>query len=321
MKCEFNKYFLLFGLLTLLATACEKEFEIRSTAKSGCLYVECFPSNDTDTTFVRISGTAPISKKAVAKSLEGLTVRLETGGHEAVLDIFSATERSVVLYSLAHLSVGDELNLEADANNYPRVTSSSSVPKPPVFGMDRNGNVFRFSFDRSKDGKKRYYGIKASCLVTITQTSASTGELISYDESTIEAPLNVAEESIPENDDIFGYETIVTATVNGSEMIVFEDEGADADKFELTVIPEFPSDRQSQWGGVVTTRKCYVRFSVYSVTKEAYEYLNPRVDYSLISLGLVSPFISFGNIKDGYGILSAMGRYDTDLLPNEDYIP
>lgn len=61
-------------------------------------------------------------------------------------------------------------------------------------------------------------------------------------------------------------------------------------------------------------RRTLYKVELYSLSRQAYEYLNPQTNEALIGSGLIPPFISSGNVSGGYGICSGMGCASTGWI-------
>ena len=117
------------------------------------------------------------------------------------------------------------------------------------------------------------------------------------------------------DEDILGYETITQCRVNGMNMVVFEDDGGNTPELEIVV--DIPYEKDKYW--VVTEeystyRRTLYRVDMFLIPEQAYEYLNPKVNESLLAAGLIPPFINGGNISGGYGIASCMGCYSSGWI-------
>ncbi|MDE5956409.1 MAG: DUF4249 domain-containing protein [Bacteroidales bacterium] len=295
--------------------------------KAGRLYVECFPASGTDTTFVKIVATKPLCKDAQFTALTGLEVDFYVNGVPCRLETCSTGARKSVLYTVCQLTEGDEVSVSVAADGYPSVSSRSVVPGGPSFGLERellgNNIRHRLSFVSPGDGCKHYYGAKIHGTLTYNSVSWSSGAPeYAVTEIPRDLPLEAYNPSVSFGDDIVGMKTIVTRDVNGGMMAIFEDGGAQYDKLDVFIDVPYLSDRYDFTSLTDTVvRRCHYNVEVFSIAPEAYRFLNPQINYSLLAAGLVPPFMSSGNIDGGYGMLSCMGRSDSGLLKNLDPIP
>ena len=121
----------------------------------------------------------------------------------------------------------------------------------------------------------------------------------------------------PSDAEVLDYETIVTCPVNGTDMVLFEDDGGKTPDME--VIVDIPYDRDKYWEigpeKNVFRRTLYL-VKMFSVTPQAYDYLNPKINESLLFAGLVPPFISYGNVDGGYGLNAGMGCISSGWMEN-----
>ena len=66
---------------------------------------------------------------------------------------------------------------------------------------------------------------------------------------------------------------------------------------------------------VVALQCVYYRLEVYRLDPNAYRFLNPQENISLIGAGLVPPFAAKGNLKGAFGMVECLGRSATEWLP------
>ena len=314
-------------LAALAFVSCEKIIELPTVSGGGRLYVECFPSDGTDTTFVYVSGTRPVGKNTVVRDLTGVSVAMSVNGRPSDIELRTVYRHQAVFYMVCPLRTGDEVALTVSAEGYPTVSSKSTVPEGPSFELDRElygGNIRHYlSFTVPGDGLKSYYGVKMRGTLTYSHVSWSNG---APEYSVTETPMDLSFEAhnLSEmfTDNITGAKPIAVHFVNGGLMTVFEDDGGKSGRLDISLDVPYIRDRYDYTTLTDTlVRRCHYNLEVFSVSQEAYKFLNPKINYSLLAAGLVPPFMSTGNIDGGYGMLSCMGRSDTGWLANMEPIP
>lgn len=309
----------LFLLLMSIPQACEKIIEI-PVGKDNRLYVECFPSNDTDTTFIQVSGTAALDKNAVELDLKDLSVEMKIAGRPCALAVRSIEGHKAVLYTLERADIGDEVVITASADGYSPVRAESVVPPAPEFELYREpvGTGYRLVFDTSASGgKKRYYGVRIHGKKYYgTEFLSPDDPAYSMKVETLDVTMycNTSVESA--KDDAVNVKRVITVPINGSDMVIFEDDGGESGRFEAKIRTNYIGDREEFFDGVVYMRRCRYKLEVFSISETAYRFLNPQINYSLLGAGLIPPFVPSGNASGGYGILGCMGKCSTDWMQN-----
>lgn len=163
---------LIYMLISLaVLTACEKEFDISKYITPSKTYISFIPSNDYDTTYVRVQATTPITmtKTPVKTKTEFLVAKVN--GQEIQLtslgkpfgeygaDVFFTTEK---------FAPGDKIEIESVVNDNEKIFGDCVVPKE----FPKNNVVARIEkathgdihlcFDITYDndlGNEGYYGV------------------------------------------------------------------------------------------------------------------------------------------------------------------
>lgn len=311
-----RKYCVISALLALFAaSACEKEIDLPVKADGGRLYLESFPDNGPGVTYISLAGARPVAEAEGPVGLEGVEVGFSVGG-KAVEPEFLYEDSGLYVYSVdVPLETGDEVAITASAEGYPPVSSASVVPARADMEMTREVWNYgflrhRFTIDRTGDpGEKRYYGVRIRAIRYMETSFADPSLAPEVEESVLE----------------FDYEkstngkTVVQTKVNGRNMLVFEDDGGVTPRLEIIVDLPFDADMyRITTQEYKTYRRTVYNIETYRIGRGGYESLNPRVDQFLLGTGLVPPFISYGNVTGGYGIVSCMGMSETGWLANLD---
>ena len=312
----------IYPLLALLAvTACEAEIDFPVKPDQSRIYLECFPSPGTDITYIMVQSAVPVHDYNRSTELKNLDLDFKVNSISQKAGLVS-TQENILYYGVrGSWTSGDEISITASAEGHPVATASSIIPEAPEYQMSRNldggslNHVFTFKRDPSAHGKC-YYGVSIKGITAREKRIFATGEKEILSEKEQEIKYVGLHSSVESDDDLMGIETITEARANGIEMIVCEDDGV-SEELKVTISILHWEDRPDEWNQKFEImRKSRYQLSVYKLNKAAYEYLNPQVNYPLLGAGLVSPFASLGNIKDGYGILDCMGKVETPWLEN-----
>ena len=311
-------------VLALTALSCEREIDFPAKEDSARLFLECFPTNGNDTSFIRLTAAVPIAEFPGTRELTGVKVEFFLN-HKPVPAVPYSTENGInVYYAKADLSAGNSIKVKASANNIPAVESETSIPPDdlPEIKMTRelgNKGTLRhsFSFSGSVNKEKQYYGITIEGLRKLETEysdpaieSEVTSCNITYD--------YIMSSSIPKPDNIIEDKpTIVQCNVNGKTMAVFEDDGGKTTEYVIYLEIPYTKDRYDVIDvGYRTFRRTLYKVTLYRLSKEAYEYLNPYYNRFLLGSGLLPPFIGHSNVTSGYGMMYGMASRSTEWLAN-----
>lgn len=310
-------------MFILAASACEREIDLPLKPDGGRLYLECYPAEGHDTTYIRLIAALPITDPGASGELSGAKIEFLINGKSSDPVLYSADSHVYTYMVEAPLSQGDQVRVEASADGYPSVSASSSVP-PGVTGVDMqreilDGSILRHRFTvRRNDasGEKHYYGIVIRGELRKETTYTDVGKAPETDISYLEYDCMVSSQLKPENEGPSGHETIIRCDINGMDMAVFEDDGGKTRSFEVLVDIPYEEDGYLAAGPEYSIyRRTLYNVEIFSISGLAYGYLNPRVNEALIATGLVPPFISRGNVSGGYGITSCMGCTSSGWIP------
>ena len=307
----------------VLLASCEKEIGLPLKSDGGRLYLECFPSNGHDTTYISLAAALPATEYGASAELSNISIDFKVNGVLAIPEFHSKTGDVYNYIVEVPLETGDEVSLAAGADGYPSVTSVSYIPEGADIEMTReiyNYGTLRHRFTVHREdnsGEKRYYGIVIIGERRMETTYPDPEKEQETEISRITFKYKLYSPVQPSDAEVLDYETIVTCPVNGTDMVLFEDDGGKTPDME--VIVDIPYDRDKYWEigpeKNVFRRTLYL-VKMFSVTPQAYDYLNPKINESLLFAGLVPPFISYGNVDGGYGLNAGMGCISSGWMEN-----
>ena len=306
-------------LCVLAAVACQKDIEIPLDSKGGRLYLECFPSNDSDTTFIKLKAATPVKEKDALKELNNIDIQLSANGNSHKAGLLSEQNHVYTYFVLAPLRVGDEVTVRASADGYPAVTASSTIPAKPEISFTRElshyasiKHTFRIQRD-GNNGEVHYYGVCIDRITAYETTYTDPAKEAESDEEWESCDCD-AETSLKTSD---GSKRINSAKVNGRNMVVFEDDGGASKEVAVTLSTGFYADMLRAYSPEYKRyRRTRYNIQIFRLAKAEYEHLNPQRNNLLVGTGLLPPFTSYGNVSGGYGIMSCMGRKESGWLPN-----
>ena len=307
--------------LLLAASACEREIDFPIEPEGSRIFLECFPSDGSDTTFVRLAAAIPVTEPDASQELSDISLDFRINDKSFVPKPYSEDDQVYTYFVETVLKTGDVVSVRAEAGGCPSVESVTSIPAHADMEMSReiyNYGTLRHRFTVRRDdasGDKRYYGIailgERRLETTYTDPEKEPETEISPMQFEYEA-----ESSIESRDDqLLGSAAIAQCKVNGRNMLVFEDDGGKTAEIEITV--DIPYDEDKYWATTPdyrVFRRTLYKVELYSLSRQAYEYLNPQTNEALIGSGLIPPFISSGNVSGGYGICSGMGCASTGWI-------
>lgn len=301
-------------MLLLSVLSCERETDIPLKPGTGRLYLECFPSNGHDTTYISLTAARPVTDLAAPGRLSGIRMDFSVNGESAGPELYSVDNDTYTYMADFPIETGDRISVSASAEGYPSVSATSEVPVAPEIEMDREiyrYGTLRHRFTVRRDGgpgRKRYYGVAITGERRMETVYADPDMEPVTEVSRLQYDYGMSSPVESTDEDILGYETITQCRVNGMNMAVFEDDGGNTPELEIVV--DIPYEKDKYW--VVTEeystyRRTLYRVDMFLIPEQAYEYLNPKVNESLLAAGLIPPFINRGNVSGGYGTVSCMG--------------
>lgn len=311
-------------LLALAALSCERIIFFPAKEDSARLFLECFPTNGNDTCFIKLTAAVPMAELSENRELTGVEVEFFLDGQSLPVVPYSVANGIHIFSVSAFPAAGERVRVRARADGIEAVEAETSIPEIelPEIKMSRelgiNGTIrHSFSFSGSGSKEKHYYGISIEGIRRMETV---------YSDPSIESELEIfnigydynMSTSIPKPDNLIEDKpTIVQCEVNGRNMVIFEDDGGKTEEYCVYIDIPYTRDRYEVIDiGYSTFRRIMYKVSLYGLSKEAYEYLNPYYNRFLLGSGLIPPFVGHSNVSGGYGMLCGMAAYSTEWLEN-----
>lgn len=309
--------------LAIFSASCEKIIDLPFRSDSNRLFVECFPANGSDTTFVTVVGTRTVSKNPTSRPLDNLSVKMSVNGKACTVKPYSRDSYKSVFYTVEQLEHGDILAMEASADNYPSVSSSTVIPENHDFGFDCKRTLEKGSIIHRltlpDNTANPYYGVKLDGVIKYDFVSWETGspEYEKYEKPIDLGSLTAYRPGGSPEDEVGELKTIITRDVNGDMMVIFEKKGNTPGPIEIIIDIPYVRDRYDLTTLTDTlVRRCHYNLEVFSMDRNTYRFLNPKINYALLSAGLIPPFLNVTNIDGGYGMMAGMQRRETGWMLN-----
>lgn len=315
------KYSLLMFCIFLFS-ACDYTTELPIGSVGGKLIVECFLGSETDTTYLKIFAARPANKPFIEESIDVKSVIMKVNGEECELYKKSGTG-DICYYSIRDLKKGDNVSLYVDAKGYPPVSSTTTLLNGPDFMIERaltNGRAVYKVFVEAdlREGGNHYYGYRMLKKISYESVSWASGTPVYKTEEKYSVADFYVMKDFNDTEEIPGYRNVMKVQVNNKPMVIAEAE-KNSKVYELSFSLPYERDRYEYRSLTDTTvRKFQYNLEVFNIGRLAYNYLNPQVNFYLLSAGLVPPFLSMGNISGGYGVLGSFGRSSTGWMENID---
>src|SRR5574344_65066 len=307
-----NQKIIIALLFIMAAAACQKVIDIPVSVNDGRLYLECVPSNDADTTYIRLMAAVPISSSGASRGLKNVKIDFRVNGTRMEAGLKSDDNYFYTFYVPGRLSTGDKVSIGVMADGYPPISASSTVPKGPEFELTRENIsnaklVHKLKIHRNAGESWRYCGV---CILAVRT------EKTVYTDPSKKTVLEERMVPVTFYDLKPGY---VHITASGRDMILFELGLASSDVTEAQIAIGYANDDRTSMGPEYkTTYFTRYNIEVYAIDNQAYRYLNPETSYVLLSAGLLPPFSSSFNVAGGYGIAGCIGKSESGWLPNLD---
>ncbi len=309
-------------ILTLFITACTYKIELPIDMMDGKLFVEAFPIAGTDTTYFNICPTRPANLPRGKDSgyLNIISINLTVNGEKCIVK--KKESYNGKYFSTRRFAKGDMLGISIEAKNYPPIASTLVIPEGPDYKLERRleteGVHHRFIFPDSSNDKRYHYGVRIARRFNYEEVSWESGnaEYRRWQKYETLTP-KIVYSSSGEKIDIPGYRDIQTIKLGGiSTVIMGNIEGIDNELEILISHVNNRYDHRSQTDTLI--RRIQYKIEVLSIDSDTYKYLNPQINYYLLSAGLVPPFTNTSNITGGYGMFGRIGISSTGWIDNID---
>lgn len=310
-------------LLTAFTTGCSYEIELPINSGEGKLFVEAFPIAGNDTTYFNIYSSRPANtpKEKNGGAPEITSINLTVNGEKCAVEKKEDGKRKY--FSTRRLEKGDVLSFRIEAENFPPVTSTVTIPKGPDYKLERKltnkGFVYHsLVFPDSSNDKEYHYGVRITRRFEVESASWDLGSrrYNKWHKDDVMFP-KIIYSSFGEKNEMLGFRSIKEMFVGGVYSVIMENlEGVDN---ELVLsIPQVYNMYYSLSPIDTTIRRFQYKIDVLSIDDATYKYLNPKIDYFLMSAGLVPPFANTSNINGGYGMFGRIGISSTGWIENVD---
>ena len=285
-------------LLSILAVACEMEFDIKDTDGRDRLMITCVPYVNNDIINIRVSGVKSInSPMKSSEALSNLNVSLLIDGVEQILSQEQSDASGYSFYAESKLKAGQHLRVEAEADGYVSTYAETIVPDSAqdleVTFNKKEGQDTRIGVTYSDDpGSEDYYGISVMHYVKLQ------GE---YNPKFEYCDISIVYNGLGES----GCHKV---KLDGKDVIFWKDDIETRDgKQNMEIDTFFP------FSGKASTIKYKV--CLFKMSPEFYRYYKGRSDSmnnDFIMSGFAAPTFTYTNMIGGMGILAAINGTETD---------
>lgn len=309
--------------LSILAfcNACSYHFDIEEMGENPKLVIYSFPGNQ-DTTFIQVSKSIPVSSKQDQQTaLSGAKITFCVNGKEK--EVQYAEEGSTSMpqacnYVLGKFYPGDRIEIKAEAENLPAVSSRTEIPAffplkqfNLVKKLDSYGKkIIQFQISLQDDPSEiNYYG------VIIEKMSDYSG---SYYIRNLTL-LNTEEEPLLHQtgalDDLLlgdSYDTY-------GGMYIFSDNKINGKEYTLRLNDNNSYEPNSDYLDGTRWSRFYYRVTVFGLSADYYLYAKNILDLRNNELGRygLSPIRpSYTNIQNGLGLLGGYSMEQSEWLEN-----
>lgn len=302
-------------------SACSYHFDIEEMGENPKLVIYSFPGNQ-DTTFIQVSKSIPVSSKQDQQTaLSGAKITFCVNGKEK--EIQYAEEGSTSMpqacnYVLGKFYPGDRIEIKAEAENLPAVSSRTEIPaffplkqfslvkKLDIYGK----KIIQFQISLQDDPSEiNYYG------VIIEKMSDYSG---SYHINNLTL-LNTEEEPLLHQtgalDDLLlgdSYDTY-------GGMYIFSDNKINGKEYTLRLNDNNSYEPNSDYPDGTRWSRFYYRVTVFGLSADYYLYAKNILDLRNNELGKygLSPIRpSYTNIQNGLGLLGGYSMEQSEWLEN-----
>lgn len=303
----------------LLTASCIKEIEMPIGKVESKVYLECFPYEGADITYIKLARTVPTNQQPSTTKLKIRKLSMKVNGRD--IEVLSQESNGKMNYYTLHPFLPeDEVELIVEADGLETAYSKTRVLEGPVFTLEREISKFdvihRLSVTRPEDGEKEHqYGFAVR--ERMHQETKSHGSVISTAEDDNWMPLNFTKPFV-QYEGMPGYGNMAEVMMNGRDMVVFQSDDT-SEKLDVEFRVPFKRNNYVTDNPSDTT---FFRYSyeieVYVFDKETYLHLNPKSNQFLIGAGLTPPYTNACNVTGGYGMLGSAGMSSSGWLPNVD---
>ncbi len=322
MRHSYTILYLLLMAVTL--TGCRDEFDINKVKSEPKLILYCMPTVG-DTTTIMLTRSLPVNQQGKVSEVDGARISYTVNGHPATI----ISEGNGLYKAVARQTVGDRINIEAEADGLPAVSAETTILEPiPITDVTtKEVNVYSDYWEETehylqlsasfKDPAetKDYYAVQVKALRFI-YANGSTSLQPSADEEAVDTTASVCEvhtESDPvlrqlnSIDYDFGYDD------NAYEYFyVFTDD----DFNDKTYTLRLNLNRDGYDNGWHFFSPFYY-VELYHITPEFYHFVNSigSIDKSdLAKAGLSNITPNVGNVRGGIGMAAGYASAKSKIV-------
>ncbi|MDD6854099.1 MAG: DUF4249 domain-containing protein [Prevotella sp.] len=287
--------FLIFGVLTLYS--CQDKINLDQLEGSNVLVAYSFPSGDT--TRVYVSSSLPVKGNALA--LDSVNVECLVNGNRQKVLFHNKTgignRVQFEYYFVRHLIKGDRVDVFVDANRFPSIHATSTVPEFPIIKdikigdhLTNGNNCDRIALTIGNDANTdNFYAIRV-----IGMEGSYDGEL----------------DSIIMRNEVENIETSSEPVLNNYSLgqLSFDETNHFVDKFYIFDSSSF-SDCSSYCLNLDVKPDGYVkayRVELFKLTPEMYNFfksVNDGLNNKVADYGLSFVTPSYTNVYNGLGVV------------------
>ena len=105
-------------MLLLSVLSCEREMDIPLKPGTGRLYLECFPSDGNDTTYISLTAASPVTDGVAPGRLSGIRMDFSVNGEPAVPKLYSVDNDTYTYMADFPIETGDRISVSASAEGW-----------------------------------------------------------------------------------------------------------------------------------------------------------------------------------------------------------
>lgn len=316
-----------FIYLSILAFcgACTYHFDIEEMGENPKLVIYSFPGNQ-DTTFIQVSKSIPVNSKQDITSVSNAKITFCVNGKEKEVQYAEEGSTSIpqaCYYVLGKFYPGDRIEIKAETENLPAVSSRTEIPFffplkkiRLIKKLNNNGmKIIQFQISLQDDpSETNYYGV-------IIEEMSKYKDNYWGERTYIEtlSLLNLEEEPLMHqtgalDDLLFG-----DSKESYRGMYIFSDNKINDKEYTLHLNhynkyrPNHDSSDGTDWSHY------YYRVTVFGLSADYYRYVRNIIDLQNNELGRygLSPIRpAYTNIQNGLGILGGYSMEQSEWLEN-----
>ena len=302
----------------VVGSSCDGEVTIKGTEGEQKPVLYCFPSNLSDTTFIRFSWSKSVNgNEGINRDREGVGISFWLNGEERkVTSVVSDTQSGGSFFVLGRLEEGDDISVRVKLPDGKTVSAVTEVPSPFPLKKVRIKEVEAYGtravrFEVTLQDRRTtedYYGVK------VLYRYPYDGLDLDETKDPVSCTLMLNTDNEPLLNDRFGVDDVFHLSDDFYQhLYIWNDRKIDGREYTLSL--DFLLDNKDALR--MSEGNPLFKLVLYSLSEDLYKYLksvNALNNNDLGKAGLAPVHKKYTKVVTGLGIVAGCNVYETDWM-------